>query len=323
MISTVDGVRGMTGRNRPAWRVTAWIQVRMLDDEQRRFGRGPRRRVDSAVNRRRRASGSSGAGHGGVGNAEQIIGSSRSCGSAWGTMPAAFARRLRRRGRPPCPRAAAAPPPGRECRWRGFAEGPVHLVSATGRQRRGLPRHPGLAMPGGPTTLTTGTAATDHVVHDRRRGRPSPSADRPGSPRRARPAQRAGRSPAAGARAPFIGPLMRSHSGSASIKVCSTSRAMDSDSIAPPGERPIHPLRQPNLLADRSVPQRPRTDVTGDHLTRVQALAHLEVHTVALSDFDGKPLRLLLNAHGRQAGANGVGPRRPVRAPKSPSPRRR
>ena len=68
----------------------------------------------------------------------------------------------------------------------------------------------------------------------------------------------------------------------------------------------FHPLRQPDLLTDRGVPQRPRTDLTGDHLTGVKSHPHLEVHTVALLDLDGKPLRLLLNAHGRQAGTNGV-----------------
>ena len=68
----------------------------------------------------------------------------------------------------------------------------------------------------------------------------------------------------------------------------------------------FHPLRHPDLLTDRGVTQRPRTDLTGDHLTGVQSHAHLEVHTVALSDFDGKPLGLLLNAHGRQAGTNRV-----------------
>ena len=68
----------------------------------------------------------------------------------------------------------------------------------------------------------------------------------------------------------------------------------------------FHPLRHPDLLPDRAVTQGPRTDLTGDHPTRVQAHPHLEVHPVALSDFDGKPLRLLLNAHGRQAGTNRV-----------------
>ena len=68
----------------------------------------------------------------------------------------------------------------------------------------------------------------------------------------------------------------------------------------------LHPLRHPDLRTNGGVTERPRTDLTGDHLTGVKSHPQLEVHTVALSDFDGKPLRLFLNAQGRQTGTNGV-----------------
>ena len=68
----------------------------------------------------------------------------------------------------------------------------------------------------------------------------------------------------------------------------------------------LHPLRHPDLLTDGGVTERPRTDFTGDHLARVQAHPQPQIHTVAVLDFDGKPLRLLLDAQRRQAGANSV-----------------
>ena len=68
----------------------------------------------------------------------------------------------------------------------------------------------------------------------------------------------------------------------------------------------LHPLSHPDLLTDGGVTERPRTDFTGDHLTGVQAHPQLQIHTVAVLDLDGKPLRLLLNAQGRQTGANSV-----------------
>ena len=68
----------------------------------------------------------------------------------------------------------------------------------------------------------------------------------------------------------------------------------------------LHPLRHPDLLTNGGVTERPRTDLTGDHLTGVQSHPQPQVHTVAVLDLDGKPLRLLLNAQGRQTGTNGV-----------------
>ena len=71
------------------------------------------------------------------------------------------------------------------------------------------------------------------------------------------------------------------------------------------GDR-LHPLRHPDLLTDRGVTQRARTDLTGDHLTGIQSDPQLQIHTVTVSDLDGEPLGLLLNAQGRQTGANSV-----------------
>ena len=64
------------------------------------------------------------------------------------------------------------------------------------------------------------------------------------------------------------------------------------------GDR-LHPLSHPDLLTDGGVTERPRTDLTGDHLTGVQANPQPQVDTVALLDLGGEPLRFLLNAQGR------------------------
>ena len=68
----------------------------------------------------------------------------------------------------------------------------------------------------------------------------------------------------------------------------------------------FHPLSHPHLLTNGGVTERPRTDLTGDHLTGVKSHAQLEVDTVALSNVDAKSLRLLLNTQGRQAGTDCV-----------------
>ena len=45
----------------------------------------------------------------------------------------------------------------------------------------------------------------------------------------------------------------------------------------------LHPLSHPDLLTDGGVTQRPRTDLTGNHLTGVKSHPQLQVHPVALS----------------------------------------
>jgi short-subunit dehydrogenase involved in D-alanine esterification of teichoic acids len=46
----------------------------------------------------------------------------------------------------------------------------------------------------------------------------------------------------------------------------------------------LHPLRHPHLLTDGGVTERPRTDLTGDHLTRVKSHPQPQIHTVAALD---------------------------------------
>ena len=58
----------------------------------------------------------------------------------------------------------------------------------------------------------------------------------------------------------------------------------------------LHPLSHPDLLADGGVTQSARADLTGDHLTGVQAHPQPQFDTVAVVDLHGEPLRLLLNA---------------------------
>jgi hypothetical protein len=68
----------------------------------------------------------------------------------------------------------------------------------------------------------------------------------------------------------------------------------------------LHPLSHPGLLTDSGVTERPRTDLTGYHLSAVQAHAQPKVHTVAILDLGRKPLGLLLNARRGQAGPHRV-----------------
>ena len=58
----------------------------------------------------------------------------------------------------------------------------------------------------------------------------------------------------------------------------------------------LHALSHSDLLTERGVTQSARTDLTGDHLTGVQAHPQPQVHTVAILDLGCEPLRLLLNA---------------------------
>jgi hypothetical protein len=75
----------------------------------------------------------------------------------------------------------------------------------------------------------------------------------------------------------------------------------------PTGRRDrLHPLSHPHLLTDGGVTERTRTDLTGDHLAGIEAHTQLKFQAVAVSDFDSKPLRLVLHTQRRQAGANGV-----------------
>ena len=97
-------------------------------------------------------------------------------------------------------------------------------------------------------------------------------------------------------------PLMCTHSGSASIAVCSTSCAVDSDSITPPGGA-ADSIRcaKPDRLAGRGVAQRPRTDVACDHPTRIQTHPQLQRDSVAARYLGRQLFRIVLDGERRKA----------------------
>src|SRR5258705_5067256 len=65
----------------------------------------------------------------------------------------------------------------------------------------------------------------------------------------------------------------------------------------PTGRRDrLHPLSHPHLLTDGGVTEWAGTDLTSDHLARVQAHPQPEIHTVAVMDVDGELLGLRLYA---------------------------
>src|SRR5438067_381941 len=49
-----------------------------------------------------------------------------------------------------------------------------------------------------------------------------------------------------------------------------------------------------------------QTALTGDHLTRVKSHPQPQLYAVAVLDFDGEPLGLLLHVQGRQTGTHSV-----------------
>ena len=230
--------------------------------------------------------------------------SSRSCGSASGTCSRTCARAA-------SPSRSATPVPARSSRvtaWKGTSRAwdsqkvqntstPRPAASAAAsRATRDLP------MPGGPTTFTT--PPRPPIARSAMASRAAISQRRPTRLASARPT-RPSRGPIATSRRARTGssaPLMRTHSGSASITVCSTSRAVDSDSITPPGGA-TDSIRCaiPTVLAGRGVSQRPRTDLTGDHPTRIQAHPHLQSHAVAALHLGRQPVRLLLDGQRGQA----------------------
>ena len=183
-----------------------------------------------------------------------------------------------------------------------FAEGPKHLDPATGRQRRGLPGHPGLADARRSHHIHHTTAATDRAVHQGVEGRhlPAPTDQaRLGAPDQAIP--RADRHQSACAHR-FVGPFdahplrFRQHHG-----VLDQPRGRLRQHHPAGRRHRFHPLREPDRLADRGVPQCPRTDLTGDHPTRVQAHPQLQRHAIAAGHLGREPLRLLLDGQRGEA----------------------
>ena len=69
----------------------------------------------------------------------------------------------------------------------------------------------------------------------------------------------------------------------------------------------LHPLSHPHLLADSGVTERPRTDLTGDHLARVQADPQLQLDSVAVLDLNRELCSFAsLDGQGRKTRANSV-----------------
>ena len=184
----------------------------------------------------------------------------------------------------------------------GFAEGPKHLDPATGRQRGGLPGHPALADARWSDHVHDTTAATDRTVHEGVDGShlPAPADQaRLGAPDHAiswaDPHQ-----PAHAHR--FVGtldvhPLRFGQHGGVLDEPRGRLRQHH-----PAGRRHrFHPLREPDLLADRGIPQRPRTDLTGDHPARIQANPQPQLDTVAALHLGREPVGLLLDGQRGQA----------------------
>ena len=65
-------------------------------------------------------------------------------------------------------------------------------------------------------------------------------------------------------------------------------------------------MRQSDWFTNRGVTQSTRTDLTGDHLTGIEAHPQLQCDPVAAFDLGGQAACFLLNAQCRQTGTNSV-----------------
>ena len=63
----------------------------------------------------------------------------------------------------------------------------------------------------------------------------------------------------------------------------------------------FHPLRHPDLLADYPVAQRPRTDLTGNYPTGIEAHPQPQSQPIAALHVGCQPVRFLLDGHCGQA----------------------
>ena len=229
--------RQEVGQHRLADRVDP---MRVLDDEKSRFGARQRGGVDQrgqlappriGIDLRRR--------YLGVGDAQQIVEEQQVLRVGTGDLFAHPARgRLRLRGRERRFRRAATAPPawnGMSLAWDSqkaqYTSTPRPAAAAAASLATRL-----LPMPGGPTTIHDAAVATGRPVDDgvdRRHLPVTSNQARLGAPYRG---HLAGRTPSAGVtRTGSSDPLIRTHSGSASTAMCSTSDAVESDSITPPG----------------------------------------------------------------------------------------
>ena len=183
--------------------------VRVLDDEQRRCGARQPRGVDQCGQPAPpRIRVDLGQRHLGVGDAQQIIQQQQilRVGIRHVARGPGSARPGRRGRRSRCRAQQPRSPHERGCRWRGIRRRPKRLRP---RERPPAPRPPG--PPGTCRCPAVPPRSPHHRGHRScgppwRRAPPSPSADRPGRRRRARPGHRAGRSPPVGARAPVRRP---------------------------------------------------------------------------------------------------------------------
>jgi hypothetical protein len=72
------------------------------------------------------------------------------------------------------------------------------------------------------------------------------------------------------------------------------------------GSGTFHSPCHPDLFAGRGIPQRSRTDLTGDHPARIQTHPQPQRHAVAARHLCRKPVRLLLNGQRGQTPPEGM-----------------
>ena len=206
VISTIEAVRGTTVRNSASIdSLTASIHCASSMMNSAGCVRASAAVLISAVNRRRRASGSIwGAGTSGSAMPSRSSSSSRSCGSASGICARTFVRAasLSRSATPVRTRSS------RVTTWKGMSlawdsqkvqntSAPRPAANAAASRAVRL-----LPMPGGSHHVHDATAPTDRAVHHGVKGRHLPAPTDQARLGAARPAHRAGRSPRADARAP-------------------------------------------------------------------------------------------------------------------------
>jgi hypothetical protein len=101
-------------------------------------------------------------------------------------------------------------------------------------------------------------------------------------------------------------PLTRTISDAPSTTALSTSLAVDSLSITPPGGATDSIRCAMPTCTDRRVTRRTRTDLTRNDLTGVESHAQLKRHTVVALDVGAQAPRLLLDVQCGEAGTKSV-----------------
>ena len=228
-----------------------------------------------------------------VGDAQQVINNSKSSGSASGT-------RSRTRSRAACASRSShaggrtqQPRHGMERDLAGvrLAEGGEHLHTTATRHRRHLAHQTALADARWSHHTHDRAVALDCTVQHALNGGhlpPPTNQIRLGTLDQAMPFLHA-QQPLGRDR--LIGTLDPNHLRLTESR-CAINQSRGGCAQHHPTRRSdrLHPLRHPHLLTDGGVTERPRTDFTGDHLTRIESHPQPQFHAVALLDFDGKPL---------------------------------